>query len=163
VPQLPAGPQAPAPQPSAPQQPSGPQTAAAPGPAAPSHSPGSTEADWDLDEDAEDESWDVDQENHSEEVKAIDATLARFSAVHDQIAQEEADRRKKYSWLLGQRKQPELGEDMPFDFIEGRDAQASRLEWKRQQRKRRIQRIFFVVAIVVVVVGGAVLALRMLA
>lgn len=73
----------------------------------------------------------------SDEVRAIDATLARFSAVHDQIAVEEADRRKRYSWLLGKRKEPELGRDMPFDFREGRDSKASRLEWKQQKRRRR--------------------------
>ncbi|WP_344685069.1 LCP family protein, partial [Saccharopolyspora taberi] len=71
------------------------------------------------------------------EVRAIDATLARFSAVHDEIAEEEAARRKKYAWLFGKRREPELGSDMPFDYVEGRDAGASRMEWKAQQRKRR--------------------------
>jgi LCP family protein required for cell wall assembly len=80
----------------------------------------------------------ADQKGDSDEVKAIDATLARFSAVHDQIAEEEAARRKKFAWLLGKRKEPELGRDMPFDFVEGRDSQASRLEWKKDKRKRRM-------------------------
>jgi hypothetical protein len=87
----------------------------------------------------------------SAEVKAIDATLARFSAVHDQIAEEEEARRKRFTWLLGKRKaEPELGKDMPFDFVEGRDAQASRREWKKEQRKHRTARIATVLAIVVV-------------
>ncbi|WP_346138911.1 LCP family protein, partial [Saccharopolyspora erythraea] len=80
---------------------------------------------------------DDDEDDDNDEVRAIDATLARFSAVHDQIAEEEAERRKKYAWLFGKRREPELGTDMPFDYVEGRDAGASRVEWKRQQRKRR--------------------------
>lgn len=86
-------------------------------------------------------------ENDSDEVKAIDATLARFSAVHDQIAVEEAERRKKYSWLFGKRRNPELGRDIPFEFTEGRDAEQSRMEWKQKQRKRRTIRIIQVVAV----------------
>lgn len=67
---------------------------------------------------------------------AIDATLARFSAVHDEIAAEEARRRKRYAWLPGKRKEPEPGQDMPFDFTENR-AGASRVEWRKYQRRRR--------------------------
>jgi hypothetical protein len=119
-----------------------------------------SEADWDLDDDGAD--WSDDQEGNSDEVKAIDATLARFSAVHDQIAEEEAARRKRYSWLLGKRKEPELGKDMPFDFVEGRDAQASRLEWKKKRHKRRVKRILMVVVIIAVLAAAAVLALRWL-
>ena len=79
------------------------------------------------------------------EIRQIDATLARFSAVHDEIAREEAARRKKYAWLLGKRKEPELGTDMPFDFHEGRDGK-SRMEWKKQQRKRRTNLIVMAIA-----------------
>ena len=92
------------------------------------------------------------------EIRQIDATLARFSAVHDQIAEEEAERRNKFSWLLGKRgSEPELGKDMPFDFQQ-RDAGASRVDWKKSQRKRRTTRIISVVAVaaalIVFVVAG---------
>ncbi|MEY8042353.1 LCP family protein, partial [Saccharopolyspora cebuensis] len=85
------------------------------------------------------------EERHND-VDEIDATLARFSAVHDEIAEEEAERRKKYSWLLGKRKEPELGTDLAFDFVEGRDGR-SRMEWKKQQRKRRTNLIVMAVAV----------------
>lgn len=91
-----------------------------------------------------------DNEQDADEVAEIDATLARFSAVHDQIAKEEEQRRTKFAWLFGKRKEPELGTDMPFDFVEGRDSQASRLEWKKQQRKRRTVLIAKAVAIAAV-------------
>ena len=102
-----------------------------------------------------DDSWE-ELESPADRTRAIDATLARFSAVHDQIAVEEAARRKKYSWLLGKRSEPELGRDMPFDFVEGRDAGASRMEWKQQERKRRSMRLLMILAIVAVIVGVAV-------
>ncbi|WP_258344030.1 LCP family glycopolymer transferase [Saccharopolyspora gregorii] len=86
-------------------------------------------------------------ENDSDEIRQIDATLARFSAVHDEIAIEEDARRKKYSWLFGMRKEPELGRDMPFDFVEGRDAGSSRMDWKKEQRKRRTIRILKALAV----------------
>lgn len=70
------------------------------------------------------------------DVQEIDATLARFSAVHDEIAREEEQRRHKLGWLRGNRAEPELGKDMPFDFVEGREG-TSRVEWKKQQRKKR--------------------------
>ncbi|MDA3627880.1 LCP family protein [Saccharopolyspora sp. WRP15-2] len=100
----------------------------------------------DLDEDLE-----ADEESSEErqaDIKQIDATLARFSAVHDEIAAEEEARRKKFSWLLGKRKEPELGTDMPFDFHdeEGRGGQ-SRMEWKKKQRKRRTNLIVMAVAV----------------
>ncbi len=106
----------------------------------------------------DDDDLDAESPSDSDEIRSIDATLARFSAVHDQIAVEEAERRKRYSWLLGKRKEPELGRDMPFDFREGRDSKASRLEWKKQQRKRRISLLVKALAVVaaltiVVVVG----------
>jgi LCP family protein required for cell wall assembly len=86
-----------------------------------------------------------DVEERKNDIKEIDATLARFSAVHDEIAAEEAARRNKYSWLLGKRKEPELGTDMPFDFHEGRDGK-SRMEWKKKQRKRRTNLIVMAIA-----------------
>ncbi|MER7015066.1 LCP family protein, partial [Saccharopolyspora sp. NPDC000359] len=100
-----------------------------------------------LDEDLEsDEDGDDDHDDRKADIKQIDATLARFSAVHDEIAAEEEARRKKFSWLLGKRKEPELGTDMPFDFHEGRDGQ-SRMEWKKKQRKRRTNLIVMAVAV----------------
>jgi LCP family protein required for cell wall assembly len=99
--------------------------------------------DVDEFEDLDDVEEDV--EERKNDIKAIDATLARFSAVHDEIAAEEAARRRKYSWLLGKRKEPELGTDMPFDFHEGRDGK-SRMEWKKKQRKRRTNLIVMAVA-----------------
>ncbi|MEV5542577.1 LCP family protein [Saccharopolyspora shandongensis] len=84
-------------------------------------------------------------EERKNDIKEIDATLARFSAVHDEIAAEEEARRKKYSWLLGKRREPELGTNIPFDFVEGRDGQ-SRVEWKKKQRKRRTNLIVMAVA-----------------
>ncbi|MGW1680376.1 LCP family glycopolymer transferase [Saccharopolyspora sp. NPDC002376] len=100
----------------------------------------------DLDEDLE-----ADEEPSEEreaDIKQIDATLARFSAVHDEIAAEEEKRRKKLSWLPGRRKEPELGTDMPFDFhdSEGRGSQ-SRMELKKKQRKRRTNLIVMAVAV----------------
>ncbi len=91
-------------------------------------------------------SWveEVDEKNRTH---AIDATLARFSAVHDQIAEEEEARRKRYGWLLGKRKEPEPGQDMPFDFKDGRDGEFSRVEWKKQRRQRRATRLLKAVAI----------------
>jgi hypothetical protein len=103
---------------------------------------------------------DVKVDNDSAEVKAIDATLARFSAVHDQIAEEEAARRKRYSWLYGKRKEPELGQDMPFDFVEGRDAQSSRVQWKKKQRKKRIRWVLQLLMIIAALGVAAVLVLR---
>lgn len=98
-----------------------------------------------LDQDSADDEEELD-ESRKADIEEIDATLARFSAVHDEIAAEEAARRKKYAWLLGKRKEPELGTDMPFDFHEGRDGQ-SRMEWKRKQRKRRTNIIVMAVAV----------------
>ncbi|MFR9730396.1 LCP family protein [Saccharopolyspora sp. MS10] len=89
----------------------------------------------------------VDGAGDSDEIRQIDATLARFSAVHDEIAIEEDARRKKYSWLFGMRKEPELGRDMPFDFVEGREAGSSRMDWKKEQRKRRTIRILKALAV----------------
>ncbi|KAA5829275.1 LytR family transcriptional regulator [Saccharopolyspora hirsuta] len=97
-----------------------------------------------LDEDLESDE-DADEDRKAD-IKQIDATLARFSAVHDEIAAEEEARRKKFAWLLGKRKEPELGTDMPFDFHEGRDGQ-SRMEWKKKQRKRRTNLIVMAVAV----------------
>ena len=99
------------------------------------------EGDLDYDDDFEYED-DLDYEvgDESEEAK-IDATLARFSAVHDEIANEEAERRRKFSWLFGMKREPELGRDIPFDFAEGRDAQESRMQWKKQERKQRTKRV----------------------
>ncbi|WP_244515557.1 LCP family protein [Actinopolyspora xinjiangensis] len=100
---------------------------------------------------------DSEQEN-SEEASddeasaAIDATLARFSAVHDELAAEEEKRRKKYAWLLGDRKEPEPGQDMPFDFAEDRDANSSRVEWRRSKRRRRTRTLARVAAVVAAVV-----------
>ncbi|RCW47029.1 LytR family transcriptional attenuator [Halopolyspora algeriensis] len=99
------------------------------------------------DEDGGDER-ELDTEKPDPYTQAIDATLARFSAVHDQIAEEEARRRNRFGRLLGKRKEPELGQDMPFDFIEGgRNGDASRVEWKQQQRKQRTVRLGKVLAI----------------
>lgn len=114
--------------------------------------------------DYDETSYDADEQELGEgervqDVQEIDATLARFSAVHDEIAQEEAARRKKFGWLFGQRKEPELGTDMPFDFHEGRDGQ-SRVEWKKKQRKRRSNLIMVAgvaVALIVVVIIGVLL------
>ncbi|RRO13290.1 LytR family transcriptional regulator [Saccharopolyspora rhizosphaerae] len=80
------------------------------------------------------------------DIEQIDLTLARFSAVHDEIAAEEAKRRKRYAWLPGHKKEPELGSDMPFDFHEDRGG-ASRVEWKKKQRKRRTNLIVMAVAV----------------
>ncbi|GAA0505960.1 LCP family protein [Saccharopolyspora thermophila] len=102
------------------------------------------ELDDELDDDPDDLDEDAD-DDRAAEIRQIDATLARFSAVHDEIAAEEAARRKKYAWLLGKRKEPELGTDMPFDFVEGRDGQ-SRMEWKKKQRKRRTNIIMMALA-----------------
>ncbi|MEU6132549.1 LCP family protein [Saccharopolyspora sp. NPDC047091] len=99
----------------------------------------------DADEDQDDA--DSADGGDSDEIRQIDATLARFSAVHDEIAIEEDARRKKYSWLFGMRKEPELGRDMPFDFVEGRDAGSSRMDWKKEQRKRRTIRILKALAV----------------
>lgn len=99
----------------------------------------------DLHDEDEFEDFEEDAEVRKNDIKEIDATLARFSAVHDEIAAEEAARRKKYSWLLGKRREPELGTDIPFDFVEGRDGQ-SRMEWKKKQRKRRTNLIVMAVA-----------------
>lgn len=110
-------------------------------------------ADPDGLDDEDETPWDQ-LDNPVDRTRAIDATLARFSAVHDQIAEEEAERRNKYSWLLGKRSaEPELGKDMPFDFVEGRDAGASRMEWKAQERKRRSMRLLGILAIVIAVVA----------
>ncbi|MDI2031089.1 LCP family protein [Saccharopolyspora sp. TS4A08] len=80
------------------------------------------------------------------DIEQIDLTLARFSAVHDEIAAEEAKRRKRYAWLPGNKKEPELGSDMPFDFHDDRGG-ASRMEWKKKQRKRRTNLIVMAVAV----------------
>ncbi|NHD16383.1 MULTISPECIES: LCP family protein [unclassified Actinopolyspora] len=99
----------------------------------------------DSDEDAgEDESDSVDDEDDANADSAaddIDATLARFSAVHDEIAAEEAKRRKRFAWLFGNRKEPEPGQDMPFDFSDDRGGSASRVEWRRDKRRQRLQRL----------------------
>lgn len=92
----------------------------------------------------------------SEEVAEIDATLARFSAVHDQIATEEAQRRKKYAWLFGMRREPELGRDIPFDFVEGRDAAESRMQYKKQSRKQQKKKLMIVVGAVVLLLVGII-------
>lgn len=102
-------------------------------------------------------------EDDDDEVRQIDATLARFSAVHDQIAEEEAERRKKLSWLFGMRKEPELGRDMPFDFVEGRDAGASRMDWKKEQRKRRSKRTWQVAAVAAVLIICVVTGIGLIA
>lgn len=94
----------------------------------------------------EDDQSSEEADDREEEIKQIDATLARFSAVHDEIAREEEQRRKKYAWLFGKRKEPELGTDMPFDFVEGRDG-ISRMEWKKKQRKRRTQILVMALAL----------------
>ncbi|GAA4853744.1 hypothetical protein GCM10025787_41980 [Saccharopolyspora rosea] len=109
--------------------------------------PDDFDEDEDLFDDVDDEQDDDEssgEERHAD-IQQIDATLARFSAVHDEIAREEAARRKKYAWLVGKRKEPELGTDMPFDFHEGRDGK-SRMEWKKQQRKRRTNLIVMAIA-----------------
>lgn len=97
--------------------------------------------------DSEDDAPARDADEDDEEVRAIDATLARFSAVHDEIAAEEEKRRGK---LFAKRKEPELGTDMPFDFhaSEGRGGK-SRMEWKQKQRKRRTNLVVLAVAVVV--------------
>lgn len=102
-----------------------------------------------------DEDGDPSDRLDQDQTRSIDATLARFSAVHDQIAAEEDARRKKF-WFFGKRKEPELGRDMPFDFRQGDDTQASRLEWKKDRRKRRIS--VLLTALVVAVVLTAVVA-----
>ncbi|MDP9642938.1 LCP family protein required for cell wall assembly [Actinopolyspora lacussalsi] len=79
------------------------------------------------------------QDDDNEASAAIDATLARFSAVHDELAAEEEKRRKKYAWLWGSRKEPEPGQDMPFDFAEDRDANSSRVEWRKGKQRRRLR------------------------
>lgn len=84
---------------------------------------------------------DLEYEGDESEEAKIDATLARFSAVHDDLANEEAERRKKFSWLFGMKREPELGRDIPFDFVEGRDAQESRMQWKKEERKQRTKRV----------------------
>ncbi len=86
---------------------------------------------------------------NEDQTRSIDATLARFSAVHDQIAAEEDARRKKF-WFFGKRKEPELGRDMPFDFRQGDDTQASRLEWKKERRKRRVSMLLKALAVAAV-------------
>ena len=97
-----------------------------------------------------------DEEGGSDEVAEIDATLARFSAVHDQIATEEAQRRKKYQWLFGMRREPELGRDIPFDFVEGRDAAESRMQYKKQTRKQHKKKIMIVVGAVLLLLIGII-------
>ncbi|MEB3370199.1 LCP family protein [Saccharopolyspora mangrovi] len=87
-----------------------------------------------------------DAEERKNDIEQIDLTLARFSAVHDEIAAEEAKRRKRYAWLPGNKKEPELGSDMPFDFHEDRGG-GSRVEWKKKQRKRRTHLIVMAVAV----------------
>ncbi|WP_245693831.1 LCP family protein [Actinopolyspora mzabensis] len=87
------------------------------------------------------------QDDDNEASAAIDATLARFSAVHDELAAEEEKRRKKYAWLWGSRKEPEPGQDMPFDFAEDRDANSSRVEWRKGKRRRRMQTLGRVAAV----------------
>jgi hypothetical protein len=99
---------------------------------------------------------DAGERSSGDEVAEIDATLARFSAVHDQIATEEAQRRKKYQWLFGMRREPELGRDIPFDFVEGRDAGESRTQWKKQARNRHRKQLMIVLAIVAVVLAGII-------
>ncbi|MGJ7905817.1 LCP family protein [Actinopolyspora sp. H202] len=93
----------------------------------------SQEAAADDDESADEQAED------NEASAAIDATLARFSAVHDELAAEEEKRRKKYAWLWGSRKEPEPGQDMPFDFAENRDASSSRVEWRKEKQRRRLR------------------------
>ncbi|TWF94816.1 LCP family protein [Saccharopolyspora dendranthemae] len=88
----------------------------------------------------------VDDGERQNDIEQIDLTLARFSAVHDEIAAEEAKRRKRYAWLPGNKKEPELGSDMPFDFHDDRGG-ASRMEWKKKQRKRRTHLIVMAVAV----------------
>lgn len=97
------------------------------------------------DDEAGANSW-VEEKDEQNRTSAIDATLARFSAVHDQIAEEEAARRKRYGWLFGYRKEPEPGEDMPFNFSEG-DGRSSRVEGKKHVRRRRVTRLLKAVAI----------------
>lgn len=91
---------------------------------------------------------DADDENVSDAAEAestdnaaddIDATLARFSAVHDEIAAEEAKRRKRFAWLFGDHKEPEPGQDMPFDFSDDRGGSASRVEWRKAKRRKRVR------------------------
>ncbi|ASU80434.1 hypothetical protein CDG81_21600 [Actinopolyspora erythraea] len=94
---------------------------------------------------------DSEEASDDEASAAIDATLARFSAVHDELAAEEEKRRKKYAWLLGNRKEPEPGQDMPFDFAEDRDANSSRVEWRRSKRRRRTRTLARVAAVVAAV------------
>ncbi|NYH78821.1 LCP family protein required for cell wall assembly [Actinopolyspora biskrensis] len=90
--------------------------------------------DEDVDDAAEDEGADGDKAADD-----IDATLARFSAVHDEIAAEEAKRRKRFAWLFGNRKEPEPGQDMPFDFADDRGGSASRVEWRKDKRRKRVR------------------------
>ncbi|MEV4728706.1 LCP family protein [Saccharopolyspora sp. NPDC049426] len=87
-----------------------------------------------------------DEDDRKNDIEQIDLTLARFSAVHDEIAAEEAKRRKRYAWLPGNKKEPELGSDMPFDFRDDRGG-GSRMEWKKKQRKRRTHLIVMAVAV----------------
>lgn len=87
-----------------------------------------------------------DDDDRKNDIEQIDLTLARFSAVHDEIAAEEAKRRKRYAWLPGNKKEPELGSDMPFDFRDNRGG-GSRMEWKKKQRKRRTHLIVMAVAV----------------
>ncbi|WP_017977034.1 LCP family protein [Actinopolyspora halophila] len=82
---------------------------------------------------------DADEEDVSEAADDIDATLARFSAVHDEIAAEEAKRRKRFAWLFGNHKEPEPGQDMPFDFSDDRGGSASRVEWRKAKRRKRVR------------------------
>ncbi|PRW62463.1 LCP family protein, partial [Actinopolyspora mortivallis] len=79
-------------------------------------------------------------EDRANSIDSIDATLARFSAVHDELAAEEAKKRKRFAWLFGERKEPEPGQDMPFDFTSDREGSSSRVEWRRHKRRRRLRR-----------------------
>lgn len=92
-----------------------------------------------------------------DKTRAIDETLQRFTAVHDHLAEEEARRRNRFAWLLGNRRPPELGKDMPFEYTDRRDPDTSRLEWKKQVRQRRI-----VMSARVLAVAGAILVLALL-
>ncbi|MHA6801543.1 hypothetical protein [Bounagaea algeriensis] len=100
----------------------------------------------------------ADGEDEEREVEEIDATLARFSAVHDEIAREEEARRNKFKWLRRKGSEPELGKDMPFDFVEGQDG-TSRVERKKQRRKRRTHVLVAAAAVAAVVLVLLVVAL----